>query len=744
MLQQAHHTLSNGLQSFAESSPDYIVAPIGLGSLQEQAEHLAEYGRNGDIYVVHAAEGETVVPMEVLDANPKIRELLFDQMRGMGIDPERYIIGNQLNSLNPDTGMPEFFFKSIFKGIKKVVKSVIKVVKKVAPIVIPIAASVFGIPFLGIPAGSFAASFLGSGIGTLIGGGSIKDALKSGLISGGLASLTGGLKGAFSETGTFMGGLEGSFTGMTPVFSPKDYTTPIGHQVGAIPTWGTDSSVLVGDAGLKAGQAASQAQMAALGRGDIIEGLTGGLFGPTGSGTKGFVPLGGTATTASSAIPAPGKIPFDIDAFQSDVAGQNLSGTDLSPRAVSPPEYMYDEPSTYIPVKAVQRLAPPKVEPSFISKHFGTDVDKGLTKAGNLLFGETPSPQTLHRAAAKLIADNPTVYPGSKGAERALEFVTKDLSPGVIRKYGPSLALAGGAAYLAGAFDPPDPEDFDTKEAYLKKFAEFKRANPSFKGNPEKFTLTLRPLAHLDPSGPQFTPSPVGFHGGEALVANGGAAFLANGGAAFSSPRFAAPTSGARFGIPDPEISFQLPTAGDFTSSYPAIPPRPPYVQAPVPAGYNPTDPTSTNTFFDPSRHRVSLFDPDDFSVPEPDPDDPVEPPPAPPPAPPRVCPAGTTHAGTDENGFPICQRFDDPDIGAAGGGFVDESYQPGMYGQRARALVEGPGTERSDEIPARLSDGEFVLTARSVRGADPTGQGDRYRGAQNLYEIMRNFEMRA
>jgi len=62
----------------------------------------------------------------------------------------------------------------------------------------------------------------------------------------------------------------------------------------------------------------------------------------------------------------------------------------------------------------------------------------------------------------------------------------------------------------------------------------------------------------------------------------------------------------------------------------------------------------------------------------------------------------------------------------------------------RREMLVEGPGTERSDDIPAMLSDGEFVLNAKSVRGADPTGQGNRYRGAQNLYKMMRNFEMRA
>jgi len=61
----------------------------------------------------------------------------------------------------------------------------------------------------------------------------------------------------------------------------------------------------------------------------------------------------------------------------------------------------------------------------------------------------------------------------------------------------------------------------------------------------------------------------------------------------------------------------------------------------------------------------------------------------------------------------------------------------------RREMLVEGPGTERSDDIPAMLSDGEFVLNARSVRGADPTGQGNRHRGAQNLYRMMRDFEMR-
>ena len=53
-------------------------------------------------------------------------------MRLMGIkDPNRYVVGNSLNSINPLTGQPEFFFKRVFRAIRRVVK-------KIAPIVVPI------------------------------------------------------------------------------------------------------------------------------------------------------------------------------------------------------------------------------------------------------------------------------------------------------------------------------------------------------------------------------------------------------------------------------------------------------------------------------------------------------------------------------------------------------------------------------------------------------------------------------
>jgi hypothetical protein len=59
----------------------------------------------------------------------------------------------------------------------------------------------------------------------------------------------------------------------------------------------------------------------------------------------------------------------------------------------------------------------------------------------------------------------------------------------------------------------------------------------------------------------------------------------------------------------------------------------------------------------------------------------------------------------------------------------------------RKNGAIYGPGTETSDDIPAMLSDGEFVMTARAVRGA---GNGSRQDGMKRMYDMMRTFEGRA
>jgi hypothetical protein len=70
---------------------------------------------------------------------------------------------------------------------------------------------------------------------------------------------------------------------------------------------------------------------------------------------------------------------------------------------------------------------------------------------------------------------------------------------------------------------------------------------------------------------------------------------------------------------------------------------------------------------------------------------------------------------------------------------FIDV-VNPGIENLFAAAggEVKGPGTGTSDSVPARLSDGEFVVTAKAVRGA---GGGDRNIGAARMYDMMSNLE---
>ena len=87
-------------------------------------------------------------------------------------------------------------------------------------------------------------------------------------------------------------------------------------------------------------------------------------------------------------------------------------------------------------------------------------------------------------------------------------------------------------------------------------------------------------------------------------------------------------------------------------------------------------------------------------------------------------------------------------------GGEMDPSQFPRMDGD-----INGPGTEQSDDIPAMLSDGEFVMTARAVRGAGsyemktepggiinlvPSLEEDRERGMDVMYKVMDTFSGQA
>lgn len=56
----------------------------------------------------------------------------------------------------------------------------------------------------------------------------------------------------------------------------------------------------------------------------------------------------------------------------------------------------------------------------------------------------------------------------------------------------------------------------------------------------------------------------------------------------------------------------------------------------------------------------------------------------------------------------------------------------------RKNGHISGPGTGTSDDIPAMLSDGEFVFTAKAVKNM---GDGSRRKGAKRMYGLMKRLE---
>lgn len=197
--------------------------PMGIASVQTVADQLAEFGRHEDNYIVHASEGETVIPMAVLDRNPDLKNNLFEQMRQMGLDPERYIVGNELNSINPVTGQPEFFLKKIGRGLKKAFK-------KIAPVVLPFVAAA-------TPLGPIYGAMAGTGIASLAQGKSLKKSLRDALVSGGVAGLTRGLTGGMGavrqDLSNFSGRLGQTFRNpfkgapyLANPFKPENSTDP--------------------------------------------------------------------------------------------------------------------------------------------------------------------------------------------------------------------------------------------------------------------------------------------------------------------------------------------------------------------------------------------------------------------------------------------------------------------------------------------------------------------------------------
>ena len=95
---------------------------------------------------------------------------------------------------------------------------------------------------------------------------------------------------------------------------------------------------------------------------------------------------------------------------------------------------------------------------------------------------------------------------------------------------------------------------------------------------------------------------------------------------------------------------------------------------------------------------------------------------------------------------------FDEDEVDADAEIDVEFDADGGIAGYpRVNALIEGPGTERSDDIKAMLSDGEFVTNAAALRGigrlngADPKDKEEQRRmGAREMYRLQHAGEKAA
>ena len=88
--------------------------------MEYNVQKLADMGRFEDDQLAHVATGEMIVPPVI---SPTTRMMVEQDMINQGMNPNQYIVGGS-PSINPQTGLQEFFIKKLFKKIKKVVKKV--------------------------------------------------------------------------------------------------------------------------------------------------------------------------------------------------------------------------------------------------------------------------------------------------------------------------------------------------------------------------------------------------------------------------------------------------------------------------------------------------------------------------------------------------------------------------------------------------------------------------------------------
>ena len=120
-------------QQLTEAAVVGSEAPMG-----DMALELSQAGRGGDTMLAHLTPGEMILPIGIMD-DPEVEKAVLNRFDQMDLNPEEYVAGLGIASLNPITGLEEFgigkFIKKVAKGVKKVVKKVVRPIASVAQFV---------------------------------------------------------------------------------------------------------------------------------------------------------------------------------------------------------------------------------------------------------------------------------------------------------------------------------------------------------------------------------------------------------------------------------------------------------------------------------------------------------------------------------------------------------------------------------------------------------------------------------
>jgi hypothetical protein len=389
---------------------------VGLPQMTPIAREMAAMGRNGDTMLAH------ITPQEAM---------MLQRMGGSG-------------TINPYTGLPEFFLDKFVKGIGKAVKGVAKGVKKFAKstvgrIVIGVALGAFLGPMAGGLLGGVgpAASFgLSAGLGTfgssLLAGDGLKKSLRNGLTAGALS---------YAAAGVFGG--EAGFSGTPAAGAPTTFTQGLEQGIANV------KAPFQAAADFVRGGPEAAANVPAPGVGPVGD-ATSQVYSP--DPTKSFQPVPGTQGFGPNVtqglkfgLPDPASVSSDLG-----------RGPNFFDRAVKGAQDVYTDYLSPSRASIQGRSA------ETIFKDLTTPIEQGGQ------FGLARTPETL---------------------KLATETAAKE-APGAFAKYGPLAAVAGTTLAATGGLDSlfkvPVPEgmtqeEFDAQRA--EKQAQFRKDSPQFFGS---------------------------------------------------------------------------------------------------------------------------------------------------------------------------------------------------------------------------------------------------------------------